>query len=393
VTSIAEKHPAPITGLVLTGGGARAAYQVGALRAIAELRPGSTPFQVVAGTSAGAINSAAVAIHADDFQLGMSHLISTWRSLSPDQVYRTDIRSVASIGASWIRQLSAGGWLGPANVNALLDTTPLRGLLRRTLAMARIRDHVLAGRLIGAAVTATGYHSGTALTFYDGAPELAPWSRSARIGVRARLGVEHVLASSAIPIFFPPVTLSQGAFGDGCIRLSAPLSPAIHLGAQRILAIGVRYPRTPAEANAQAEPAAHAPTSIAQIVGVLLNAIFLDSLEADIERLERINATLALLSAEQRGRMTHPLRRIPLLVLRPSRDLGSLAVEEYHSLPITVRHLLKGIGATGESGWDLVSYLAFEQTYIERLLELGYRDTCARHADLAAFFASSSESC
>ncbi len=389
---IANTHRTPITGLVLTGGGARAAYQVGALRAIAELHPGSTPFQVVAGTSAGAINSAAVAIHADDFPLGMSHLTSTWRSLTPDQVYRTDIRSVASIGASWIRQLSAGGWLGPAKVNALLDTAPLRRLLRRTLAMARIHDHVLSGRLLGAAVTATDYHSGTALSFFDGAPQLAPWSRSTRIGVLARLGVEHVLASSAIPIFFPPVTLRQGSFGDGCVRLSAPLSPAIHLGAERILAIGIRYFRTPAETSAQAQPGSHAPTSIAQIAGVLLNAIFLDSLEADIERLQRINATLALLGDEQRARMTHPLRRIPLLVLRPSRDLGGLAVEEYHSLPMTVRHLLKGIGATGESGWELVSYLAFEQTYIERLLELGYEDTYARRAELSAFFSSSTES-
>lgn len=388
---MAEWQRGPITGLVLTGGGARAAYQVGALRALGELYPGRSPFQVVAGTSAGAINSSAVAIHADDFQQGMSLLTSTWKSLTPDQVYRTDIRSVASIGASWVRQLSSGGWLGSAKVNALLDTTPLRRLLRRTLAMPRIREHVLAGHLRGAAVTATGYQSGTALTFFEGAPEVEPWYRSTRVGVRSRLGVEHVLASSAIPIFFPPVTLRQGSFGDGCVRLSAPLSPAIHLGAERILAIGVRYCRTPEEARAETQAGSLGPTSIAQIAGVLLNAIFLDSLDADVERLERINATLALLHDEQRERMVHRLRRIPVLVIRPSRDLGSLAVEQYHSLPLTLRHLLKGIGATGESGWDLVSYLAFEQAYIERLMDLGYEDTYARRADVAAFFESGAD--
>lgn len=255
--------------------------------------------------------------------------------------------------------------------------------------MARVRDHLLSGRLRGAAVTATAYHSGTAMSFFDGAPEIATWSRSNRIGVRARLGVEHVLASSAIPMFFPPVSLSRGSFGDGCIRLSAPLSPAIHLGAERIVAIGIRYFRTPAETSTEARIAPHAPTTIAQIAGVLFNALFLDSLDADIERLQRINATLSLIGEEERARMAHPLRRIPLLVLRPSLDLGSLAVEEYRSLPLTLRHLLEGIGATGDSGWDLVSYLAFSQAYIERLIELGYEDTRARRAEIEAFLAPS----
>lgn len=385
---IVHSKTSPISGLVLTGGGARAAYQVGALKALGELHGADTPFQVVTGTSAGAINSTAVAIHADDFRTGIARLISTWRSLSPDQVYRTDVGSVVSIGAHWIRQLSAGGWLGPAKVNALLDTMPLRRMLKRTLAIHRIHEHVLSGCLRGAALTATSYQSGTAMSFFDGAPEISPWFRSNRLGLRARLSVDHVLASSAIPMLFPPVALRNGWFGDGCIRLSAPLSPAIHLGADRILAIGIRYLRTPAETSTAAHDAPQARPNVSEIAGVLLNAIFLDSLDADSERLERINGTLSLLTRRQRSRMVHPLRRIPLLVLRPSRDLGSLAVEEYRSLPMTVRHLLKGIGATGESGWDLVSYLAFEPTYIERLLELGYEDTYARRSEIEAFFAS-----
>jgi NTE family protein len=376
----------PITGLVLTGGGARAAYQVGALRALSELTASAQPFDIVVGASAGAINSTGVAVHADSLRAGVDHLLRTWRSLTPDKVYRTDYRSLLRISASWVRQLSAGGLLG-SPINALLDTTPLRQLLERSLDVDRIREHIARGSLRGSAVTATSYHSGTAISFFDGPSEIEPWVRSSRIGMREPLSVSHVLASSAIPMFFPPVEIGGGYYGDGCIRLSAPLSPAIHLGAQRILAIGIRYARTPAETVALNRAVARPNPSISEISGVLLNAIFLDSLDADAERLERINATLSLLTEEQHGRLKHPLRPIPLLVLRPSRDLGSLAVEQYRMFPKTLRHLLRGIGATGETGWDLVSYLAFESAYIERLIELGYEDTRLRRHDVEAFFA------
>ncbi len=380
----------PLTGLVLTGGGARAAYQVGALRALAELLGVHSPFQIVAGASAGAINSTAIAIYGDDFRAGVAHLLHTWRSLSPDQVYRTDFGSLLSIGAAWIRQLSGGGLLGSPNVNALLDTSPLRRLLQRSLAVERVHEQVARGRLRGAAVTSTAYHSGTAITFYEGTPDITPWVRSSRLGLRATLSISHVLASCSIPIFFPPVELDGAWFGDGCVRLSAPLSPAIHLGAERILAIGIRYARTPAETIALNQAVSRPNPSISEISGVLLNAIFLDSLDSDVERSERINATLSLLTDEQHRQLKHPLRRIPLLVLRPSRDLGSLAIEQYQLFPKTLRHLLRGIGATGATGWDLVSYLAFEPAYIERLIELGYEDTRARRDEIAAFFAAES---
>lgn len=378
----------PITGLVLTGGGARAAYQVGALRALGEIVGGSQPFQVLVGASAGAINSAGLAIHADDYTAGVAHLLATWRLLSPDQVYRTDYKSLVAIGAKWVQQLSSGGLVGKASVNALLDTAPLRELLARTLDMRRIRTHAQAGHLHGVALTATSYHSGTAVTFFDGAAGISPWVRSTRIGSRAELSVEHVLASSAIPMFFPPVSIEGSWYGDGCVRLNAPLSPAIHLGADRILAIGIRYARTAHETIALNRAAARPRPMVSEISGVLLNAIFLDSLDADAELLERVNGTLSLLSREQFARMKHPMRPLPLLVLRPSRDLGSLAVEQYREFPRMLRYLLRGIGATGDQGWDLVSYLAFEPAYIERLLELGYEDTRARRADVEAFFAT-----
>jgi NTE family protein len=375
--------------LVLTGGGARAAYQVGALRALAELVSGPSPFQILAGASAGAINSTGLAIYGDDFRAGVEHLIATWRSLSPDQVYRTDVGSLFSIGALWMRQLSTGGIFGGADVNALLDTTPLRRLLERVLPIARIRQTIESGHVRGVAVTATSYHTGTAMSFFDGAEDIAPWVRSSRLGIRERLSVPHVLASSAIPMFFPPVSIEGAWFGDGCVRLSAPLSPAIHMGAQRLVAIGIRYARTPEETNALNHTGKRARPKISEISGVLLNAIFLDSLDSDVERMERINATLSLLTSDQHERMRYPLRSIPLLVLRPSCDLGSLAIEQYQRFPRTLRHLLRGIGARGETGWDLVSYLAFEPAYIERLMELGYEDTLRRKSEIEAFFAPS----
>lgn len=378
----------PITGLVLTGGGARAAYQVGALRALSELLRAPSPFQILAGASAGAINSTCLAIYGDDFVSGVAHLTETWRSLTPDKVYRTDFGSLLSIGTSLLGQLSAGGVLRGNRANALLDTRPLRRLLDRVLPTERIRGHVERGVLRGAAVTATAYHTGTAMTFFEGAPEIQPWLRSSRLGLRESLTVPHVMASSAIPMFFPPVEVDGGWFGDGCVRLSAPISPAIHLGAQRVLAIGIRYARTPEETNALNQTGPRNNPSISEISGVMLNAIFLDSLDADVERMERINATLSLLTLDQHTRLKHPLRRIPLLVLRPSRDLGSLAVEQYKLFPKTLRHLLRGIGAAGESGWDLVSYLAFDGAYIERLMELGYEDTRRRRDDVDAFFSA-----
>jgi NTE family protein len=374
-------------GLVLTGGGARAAYQVGVLRALADITRGeSTPFRIVTGVSAGAINTYAVAAHADDFATAVESLSTTWRTLSPENVYRTDARSLFSIGARWIGELSGGGLLGAARSNHLLDTSPLRALLHKRLANARIQHHLATGRLRGVALTATNYETGTAITFYDGADDIEPWTRSSRIGRRESLTVDHVLASSAIPIFFPPVRIGSSFYGDGCIRLNAPISPAIHLGADRVLAVGIRYLRSGFQLSELNGSLKGDPLSLAEIGGVLLNAVFLDSLESDVERLERINATLSLISPEQRTRLSYPLRKIPILVMRPSRDLGRLAARQSRRFPRTLRYLLRGIGATGERGWDLLSYLAFEPTYVSLLMELGFYDTLTRRAEVEAFF-------
>lgn len=375
------------TGLVLTGGGARASYQVGAIRALAEIvGPGALPFDVVAGISAGAINGVVLACGAEDFPRAIERLQGTWAQLTPERVFKTGALKLASIGSRWIRDLSAGGLFGGSGINYLLDPTPLRQLLEREVPVGRMRRHLRAGRLRGVAVSATNYHTGAGVTFFEGAPEIEPWTRSTRIGVRARLGLEHVMASAAIPVFFPPVKIERTHYGDGCVRMIYPMSPAIHMGADRIVAISVRHLRSPAETARAVADSATDQLPLSEIAGVLLNAVFLDSLDSDLERLVRINRTLALIPRERLGKSDLDLRPLPALVLRPSQDLGKLAADEYHRFPSMLRYLLKGIGATGHAGEDLLSYLAFEPIYIRRVMDLGYQDTLARRAEVEEFF-------
>jgi NTE family protein len=374
------------TGLVLTGGGARSAYQVGALRALAEISgPGPLPFGVLAGISAGAINGAAIAAGAEDFARAVARLAETWAALTPDRVYRTGALKLASIGSRWIRDLSGGGLLGRSGINYLLDPAPLRELVEATIPFGRMRRHLRSGRLRGVAVSATNYHTGAGVTFFEGAADIEPWVRSTRVGQRARIGADHVMASAAIPVFFPPVKIDRMFYGDGCVRMNHPLSPAIHLGARRILAISVRYVRPPEEtARREARDRVEA-LPLSEIAGVLLNAVFLDSVDSDLERLERINKTLALIPRERLNPRDVDLRVVPALVLRPSVDLGKMAADEYVRFPGMLRFLLKGIGATGNAGEDLLSYLAFEPIYLQRVMDLGYADTLARRAEIEEF--------
>ena len=375
-------------GLVLTGGGARAAYQVGALRALAEIADFErTPFRVLTGVSAGAINAAYLAARADDFRAATRSLWDMWHRIDSADVYRSDARNLAVIGTRWLRDLGLGGVLGAGNINYLLDTSPLRGFLRDQLPLDAVAGHIASGRLRGVAVTATNYVSGAAVTFFEGAPDIAAWSRSARLGLRARLRLEHVLASAAIPVFFAPVAIDGVPYGDGCVRMTAPTSPAIHLGADKIIAIGIRYFRSGEQTEQMNDAAPVDRVALADIAGVLLNAVFLDSLESDLELLERINQTLAFVRPDDHARLPERLKPIPALALRPSQDLGRLAADQYDNFPRMLRYLLRGIGATGASGWDLLSYLAFEPGYIDRLLELGHRDTLARKDEILAFLA------
>ncbi len=373
-------------GLVLTGGGARAAYQVGAIRALAEIAgPGPLPFDVLTGISAGAINAVGLATGAEDFPAVAERLAATWGRLTPDRIYRTGTLRLARIGTSWLRDLSTGGLVARTGINYLLDSAPLRSLVEKELSLVRMRRHLRAGRIHGVAVSATNYHTGDGVTFFEAPPDVHPWARSTRVGVRARISAAHIMASAAIPVFFPPVAIHGAFFGDGCIRMHYPMSPAIHLGADRIVAISQRYLR-PASETAGREARAHAPAMpMSEIAGVLLNAVFLDSLDSDLERLERINRTLQLVPRSKLENGDSDVRPLPALVLRPSRDLGHLAADEYHRFPAMLRYLLKGLGATGHTGEDLLSYLAFEPIYVRRVMDLGYADTIARRDEIAEF--------
>lgn len=374
-------------GLVLTGGGARAAYQVGVIQAIADFSISrETPFNVITGVSTGAINGSYLMSRADDFKAGAQGLWDLWLNLHSYKVYRADSMSMASLGTKWLGMLGTGGIYGNKDkINHLLDTGPLRKLLEKELRLDRLPIFFKKKILRGVSVSATNYLTGTAISFYDGIEELTPWVRSTRLGIKTPLSVDHIMASSAIPIFFPPVNINGTFYGDGCIRLNSPLSPAIHLGADRLIAVGIRTPRSDEEIILFNQELSKADLTIAEISGMLLNAVFLDSLETDIERMERINSTISIMSMEHRAQLTSKLRQIPLLALRPSRDLGELAIGILHEFPAIIRFLLRGLGAKENKGWDLLSYLAFEKAYTNQLIELGYFDTLRKKNTILEF--------
>lgn len=375
-------------GLVLTGGGARGAYQAGALLALSEIMGArKLPFRVLAGASAGSISATYLASRPGSFRAATRALADLWAGLSPKRVFRTDNLTLAKTVSEWTADLGLGGALGAPRGHALLDTSPLRGLVTSELDVTGLKRSFTRGDVHGLAVTATSYASGLGVSFFQGSKRIEPWNRVTRRGVRAEIGVEHVMASSAIPLFFPAACIDGGWYADGCIRLATPLSPAIHMGAQKVLAIAVRHasaegvvPTRPACASAAETPAVY-PTP-ADTAGLLLNALFLDALESDVERATRINETLRFVPPGATR-----LRPIELLVLRPSVDPASLVLSTIERFPLAVRHLFRGLGASDDRGWDLLSYLAFEGTFLTRLLDLGYDDTDARADEIRAFFA------
>jgi NTE family protein len=386
----------PTTGLILTGGGARAAYQVGVLDAVANIRrhsdalPGN-PFPVIAGTSAGAINATALACRADDFDSAVGGLVHIWRHFHAEQVYRADSIGVIRTGARWLTMMSVGWMIARwrrARPRSLLDNSPLDVLLAKLIDTRRLKQVMNDGHVQALAVTASSYSSGMHVTFYDAVKDIVPWTRSQRIAIRSDIEVPHLLASSAIPFVFPSVPLVLEGhleyFGDGSMRQSAPISPAVHLGAERILVIG---------AGRMHEPDGERPNSseypnLAQIAGHALSSIFLDALAVDVERLQRINSTLSLLPAEARARTS--LRPIDVLVIAPSKRLDDIAAKHLGSLPAPIRALLRSVGVSGRGddarGAALASYLLFEAPYTRELMALGRSDTFARRDEVMAFF-------
>lgn len=375
------------TGLILTGGGARAAYQVGVLKAIAEMLPRRTqnPFPIICGTSAGAFNAVTLAVYAQSFRLGVQYLEKMWKNFSAHDIYRADPLGVFNNTVRWLSGLILNG-LGVNKLNhvSLLDCSPLAELLERALPSEKIQENIDAGVLHALNISASGYGTGHSVNFFQSVPGIQPWQRARRIGVATFIEAKHILASSAIPFIFPAVRINREYFGDGSMRQIAPISPALHLGAVRVLVIG-----TGQGGDKRNRVKAEDYPSLAKIAGHALDSIFLDSLEVDMERLNRINKTLDLVAEEVRRHMN--LYHIHVLNISPSQSIEKIAGRYAKQLPFSIRFLLRGVGAMRRNASNLVSYLLFEKDFCRALIDLGYQDAMNRKEEIMAFLGVTAE--
>lgn len=372
-------------GLILTGGGAQAAYQVGVLKAIAELLPedAPTPFPIICGTSAGAINAAALACGADNFRRAVAELLSVWNNFQSHKVFRTEARIALISGLNWFFSLFFGEW-GKFSPKSLLDNTPLRTLLEKRLRLENIQHWIDTDILHAFSVSAAAYGSGRSVTFYQGQHDIKQWKRIRRIGIPRPITLNHLMASIAIPILFPPVRVGYEYYGDGSMRQTAPLSTAIHLDAERLLVIGVRNERADEPWIQPYHP------TLGQVAGFILDTLFTDSLSMDIERLKRINHTLHYIPPDKSSKT--PLRQIDLLTLFPSQEIRLIAERHVKEFPRSVLYLLRGIGARNPGGRSLISYLLFEKGFCQELIQLGYQDAMRIRTRLLNWIPTSQES-
>jgi NTE family protein len=360
------------TALVLPGGGARGAFQVGVLRAIAEMMPHGceNPFPVISGTSAGAINSVVLASKARRFRVAVAELERVWGHFHSDQVYRSDSLTMLKSSLQWFATIVSGGLL-IGTPKSLLDNSPLRALLSRNIRFPRIQKSIEDGYLHAIAVTAAGYGSAKSASFFQAAPGCRSWSRTRRSGIRQAINLDHLMASIAVPMIFPPVMLGREYFGDGAMRQATPLSPAIHLGADRILVIGVRD-ETADNATDPNKPQEF--PSIGMIAGYMLDTLFMDGLYSDLEHMTRVNQLIDAVPVEQRHGPLSRMKAIDTMIVVPSQDLREIARECRKEMPRPVRALLRGITGRNSSEGRLLSYLLFEQAYTQQLIKLGYND-------------------
>lgn len=367
--------------LVLPGGGARGAFQVGVLKALAEILPkkSANPFSVISGTSAGAINSVVLAARAQHFRSAIAELEQVWAHFRCHQVYKTDHLTMLKSSVHWLLSIVLGGWL-VGTPKSLLDNAPLRELLSRNVHFPRIRVAIENGNLAAVAITAAGYESARSTSFFEGPDSLRDWVRTRRCGKRTHLNLDHLMASIAVPMIFPPQRIGNEFFGDGAMRQATPLSPAIHLGADRILVIGIRD-----ETGEKIPTTLGPPPSIAQIAGYMLDTLFMDGLYSDLERMTRINQLIDAAPAEHRRGALARVRPIDTMLVVPSEDLREIAFRHRRELPVALRALLRGISGKSPSGNRLLSFLLFEKAYTRDLIALGYRDAMKVKDELQDF--------
>ncbi len=372
-------------GLVLPGGGARGAYQVGVLKAVAELLPrrSPNPFCVLSGTSAGAISAAVLASRARSFRTGVTDLERVWANFNSGQVYRCDAWTMLKSSLHWFTTIVLGG-LGQRNPRSLLDNAPLWALLRGRINFDAVQEAIDRGYLDALAITAAGYGSARSVTFYQGGPAAEPWDRVRRKGRPTRISLEHLMASIAVPLVFSPVRIGREYFGDGAMRQATPLSPALRLGAERLLVIGVRNELP--EPLPDMEELVPYP-SFGRIAGYILDALFMDGLSSDLENLSRINLILDTMPGRTMEGHFGVLRHTNVLIMLPSEDIRSIAARHVREMPRPIRLLLRGLGALNYGGAQLLSYLLFESGYTRELIALGYRDAMARREELRDFLA------
>lgn len=380
-------------GLAVTGGGARGAYQAGVLKRIGEIKRIQTqgnPFPIIAGASAGAVNGAAVAVGSDDFAVASKVLAQLWSDIKPADVFRCDLMAQTRNSLTWIIDLSFGGVLGGGNARSLLDATPLRHYLNEHLDCGRIQDNIRRGHLYALAISATNYGSGKSYLFIQGAKGHPMWQRSRRVTLATKITVDHVCASAAIPVVFPPVQLKTplgtAFFGDGCMRLQQPLSPLIRLGADRAFAIGVRCE------NLEKQVDSHngKPPSLAEVAGLLCNVMFLDHLATDIEHLERLNQLLESGQLKKSSNGAQEMRPLKTLLIAPSVDLAWVAAEHRTAMPYLISYFVNSLGRDAASCSDLMSYLLFTPEYTNALIDIGYHDAGERIDEIEDFIYSSS---
>jgi NTE family protein len=364
--------------LILSGGGARGAYQAGGLRALYEVckEAGNLyPFRNLVGVSAGAINAAYLASQAHDIDGATANMCMMWRKLSTPNVFRTDYATVGSTAARLIRSIALGGFSNKVVTSrpGLLNVTPLRDLLCKYIDFSKIPDHVTQGRLNSLCITATDYSTSLGVTFFTGNPTLSEWRRVHRVGVRSEIGIDHVMGSASIPIFFPPWQIGNRHYGDGCLRNTAPLSPARRIGAHKLLVIGVRKWK-----DELLDDSSIVKPSLGRVLSVVINAIFMDAVEVDIERMRIINENLQMASKADK------FRKIDILYMQPSQAPSELAETRMEGLPQMLRFLISGLGSAHESS-EILSYLTFDPLYLNALVDLGYYDIMKQRENLLQF--------